>query len=620
MARVVTVSLLFGCASALTPVTVALAHDPPFVYATPASAPYGVLPDLLGQISAYTSLSCATTASLSCGVYFQLQGYPSSDAAATAVLNGTAQMIGTLPVIDAYAAQGFSFTYPWALSDIAFVSLKVEQQRGFLFFLDPFEGRTWAATLGGFALVAVSMALIDRWRCGTYGRSLPALDDFIAGRGTAADTHDGKLRSPSEAESPSARDASASDYDGDGDSRSRSTSRSSEAADDHASAGHGHGVPGIHSLGGHSAEGLEHKQDPQRISFRDAAFRASLNLVGYSVPDSPPSHASRLTHLSGLLLFFFICHLWIAKLTAETATPLYSLPYASWDDLTASGRKVGIIDKSLSAAWINASTSPRILAVWPQLVHFPDEPSAVAAVRSGQVVALVTHSALARDLALAPPCDASNRLFAVIDDQFNLGVASMAYLPAGSGVVGGVAPPAPDSVAAINRGIATASQLGRFSQIETSYIRVPGDCSSVSPIKAQAVSAASLAAPATIFAGALAITAAIVAVERAGGGRLLARRLGRECCCKARTSAAVSSPHKSGGGHRSSGSGARTSGAAAPQLQSVAAVATAGSLHSRSGHGVSMVAVAMPAPAPLPPAAAAAPAASEPQTGAATSL
>lgn len=270
------VSILARTVVASTNVTVAVVEQPPWIYVTelPGQPPFfsGIVVDLITTITLQANALCANTQDLACGLNVQYKQYPSWGeelpngtwtGAIGDMFAGNVQVVPSLPFMQSWTDLGVLFSPPWSQSTLAFVTKQVIVERGIDFFLAPFEAKLWYLTFGSFAIVAVVIALMDRFRGQTYA-SLEA-------RAAASALEKGH------------RDAG-----GHGDAH-----------------GDSHGDSGV----------------PPPIPFRDAVFRSALALVGLAaVP--PPSHAQRLAHLSAFVLFFFIIRTCVSirRLRAITIT------------------------------------------------------------------------------------------------------------------------------------------------------------------------------------------------------------------------------------------------------------------------------------------------------------
>lgn len=238
-------------------VTVALADSPPYAYLvrhdkTSRPRVYGILADLLSVLQYETADPCVDTTDLSCGVRFQPVLYDSWALATAAFLNGSVQIHPNLPVVPAYVDVGVSFLTPWGTSDLTFLTRQMPQPPSLLYLLQPLDGRSWALTLGSFAIVALSIALFDRFRAGYGPTALAGLSTWLNGKEAASSGSNQAL-------APSAM--------------------------------------------GQPQQQQVHQGPAHRIGIREASFRAALALTG-SATVPPPSHAQRLAHLRYVLGYF----------------------------------------------------------------------------------------------------------------------------------------------------------------------------------------------------------------------------------------------------------------------------------------------------------------------------
>lgn len=246
-------ALLLQPAAASTNLTVALVAQAPWTYVTtiPGQPPFysGIIVDLLTAVTLQANALCANTQDLTCGINIQYQLYDAwgmqlpngtwTDAIGD-MLGGRVQVIPALPFMQMWSDLGVAFSSPWSQSTLAFVTKQVVVERGLAFFLAPFEPALWYLTFGSFAIVAVVIALMDRFRGRTYEHPETTASDDVASGSAGAEHQD-----------------------------ARDTHKNGHGASDDA---------------------------PPPIPFRDAVFRSALALVGLAtVP--PPSHAQRLAHL-----------------------------------------------------------------------------------------------------------------------------------------------------------------------------------------------------------------------------------------------------------------------------------------------------------------------------------
>lgn len=238
-------SLIPQVAEAAVNVTVAVAHSPPYVFVDShenvgRQRVYGITMDLLAAVQQEVAEPCVDTTDLTCGVRFQPVVYKSVEAAKAAFLNGTVQLHPFLPVTPSSLDQGISLLTPCGLSDLAFLTRQVPEQPSLLYLLQPLDGRSWALTLGSFAIVAASIMFFDRFRAGYGPTVLAGLTTWVEGKGAAGPaTQQGQTKPPQ---------------------------------------------PHLH-----------------RIGVREASYRAALALTGNATLP-PPSHAQRLAHLRCVLI------------------------------------------------------------------------------------------------------------------------------------------------------------------------------------------------------------------------------------------------------------------------------------------------------------------------------
>lgn len=232
-------TLLLPFSQAATNVTVAVTHSPPFVFVVSdetsgRKSVYGISIDLLNAVQQDVGAPCIDTTDLTCGVRFQPIIYDSVQSAKAAFLNGSVQLHPFLPVTPQILELGVSLLTPIGTSDLAFLTKQVPEQPSLLYLLQPLDGRSWALTLGSFAIVAASIMFFDRFRAGYGPTVLAGLTTWLEGKNT----------------------------DGSASQQAQITA----------------------------------SQHHHRIGFREASYRAALALTGNATLP-PPSHAQRLAHL-----------------------------------------------------------------------------------------------------------------------------------------------------------------------------------------------------------------------------------------------------------------------------------------------------------------------------------